>query len=78
MIFKGTLEDLKTLVNSLGHPCHWEDKGVFKMAVFDIDDSNLRLNWWPESGRLEVMGEPSDRSPFVEKLKSLIENPTTM
>jgi hypothetical protein len=78
MIFKGTLEDLKTLINSLGYPCHWEDKGVFKMEVFDIDDSNLRLNCWPESGRLEVMGEPRDRSSFVEKLRSLIEKPTFM
>jgi hypothetical protein len=74
MIFKGTLEDLKILVNSLGVPCHWEDKGAFKMAVFDINDSNLRLNWWPETGRLEVMGEPRDRLPMQEKLKELVEN----
>jgi len=72
MIFKGTLEELKTLVNSLGVPCHWEDKGVFKMAVFDIDDSNLRLNWWPETGRLEVMGEPRDRMALVAKLRELL------
>ena len=72
MIFKGTLEELKTLVNSLGLPCHWEDKGVFEMAVFDINDSNLRLNWWPETGRLEVMGEPRDRLPLVAKLKELL------
>jgi len=72
MIFKGTLEELKILVNSLGVPCHWEDKGVFEMAVFDIDDSNLRLNWWPETGRLEVMGEPNHRLPLVEKLKELL------
>ena len=72
MIFKGTLEELKTLVNSLGVPCHWEDKGVFEMAVFDIDDSNLRLNWWPETGRLEVMGEPRDRMALVAKLRALL------
>ena len=72
MIFKGTLEELKTLVDSLGVPCHWEDKGVFEMAVFDIDDSNLRLNWWPETGRLEVMGEPRDRMALVVKLKVLL------
>jgi hypothetical protein len=72
MIFKGTLEELKTLVNSLGVPCHWEDKGVFEMAVFDIDDSNLRLNWWPETGRLEVMGEPRDRMALVAKLRELL------
>ena len=72
MIFKGTLEELKTLVNSLGVPCHWEDKGVFEMAVFDIDDSNLRLNWWPETGRLEVMGEPRHRMALVAKLKELL------
>jgi len=72
MIFKGTLEELKTLVNSLGVPCHWEDKGVFEMAVFDIDESNLRLNWWPETGRLEVMGEPRDRMALVAKLRELL------
>ena len=73
MIFKGTLEELKTLVNSLEVPCHWEDKGVFEMAVFDINDSNLRLNWWPETGRLEVMGEPRDRLPLLERLRGLME-----
>jgi hypothetical protein len=72
MIFKGTLEELKILVNSLGVPCHWEDKGVFEMAIFDIDDSNLRLNWWPETGRLEVMGEPRDRVDLLAKLKELL------
>ena len=72
MIFKGTLEELKTLVNSLGLPFHWEDKGVFEMAVFDINDSNLRLNWWPETERLEVIGEPNHRLPLVEKLKELL------
>lgn len=74
MIFKVTLEELKTLVNSLGLPCHWEDKGVFEMAVFDINGSNLRLNWWPETGRLEVMGEPKDRLPLLEKLRGMTEN----
>jgi hypothetical protein len=45
MVFIGTLEELKTLVNSLGLPCHWEAKGSFEMVVFDIDDSNLRIKW---------------------------------
>jgi hypothetical protein len=72
MIFRGTLEELKTLVNSLGLPCHWEAKGAFEMAVFDINDSNLRLNWWPETGRLEVMGEPKDRVDLLAKLKELL------
>jgi hypothetical protein len=45
MVFIGTLEELKTSVNFLGHPCHWEAKGSFEMVVFDIDDSNLRINW---------------------------------
>jgi hypothetical protein len=45
MIFIGTLEELKTLVNSLGLPCNWEAKGSLEMVVFDIDDSNLRINW---------------------------------
>jgi len=72
MIYQGTLEQLKSLVASLGVSCHWEDKGSFEMAIFDDIDTNLRLNWWPETGRLEVIGEASHRLPLVAKLDELL------
>jgi hypothetical protein len=72
MVFTGTLEQLKTFVASLELPCHWENKGSFEMAVFDSEDSDLRLNWWPETGRLEITGEPKARLPLQERLKDIL------
>ena len=61
MTFNGTLAELKVLVDQLGIPCHWEHMGPFEMAVFDDGISNLKLNWWPSSGELSLVGDPEVR-----------------
>ncbi|MFQ6539151.1 MULTISPECIES: hypothetical protein [Aphanothece] len=75
MHFHGSLQDLQALVASLGLPCHWEHKGPFEMAVFDDGESNLRLNWWPGSGELRLVGDPAQRVDLekllAEKLAAL-------
>lgn len=40
----GSLEALKALVEQLGVPCRWQDRGSFQMAVFEDGVSNLKLN----------------------------------
>jgi len=59
--FHGSLADLQALVATLGVPCHWEHKGPFEMAVFDDPSSNLKLNWWPSTGVLDLVGDPEIR-----------------
>lgn len=39
-----SLEALKALVEQLGVPCRWQDRGSFQMAVFEDGVSNLKLN----------------------------------
>ncbi len=31
--------------------------------------SNLKLNWWPETGVLQLVGDPEQRLPLIEKLR---------
>lgn len=57
LTFHGSLTELQALVASLGVPCHWEHKGPFELAVFDDPASNLKLNWWPATGVLELVGD---------------------
>ena len=55
--FHGSLAELQALVATLGVPCHWEHKGPFEMAVFDDPSSNLKLNWWPSTGVIDLVGD---------------------
>ena len=72
MTFHGTLEQLQQLVDSLGIPCEWIHKGAFQMAVFHDGVSNLRLNWWPETGELTLVGDPAQRVGLQEQLNKLL------
>jgi len=72
MTFLGTLDELKVLVEALGSPGHWEHKGQFEMFVFDGQDQDLRLNWWPRSGELTLVGDPADRVGIAEELQRLL------
>lgn len=72
MTFHGTLAELRSLVDRLGVPCHWEHKGPFELAVFDDPAANLRLNWWPASGELELVGDPELRVPIQQQLSALL------
>jgi hypothetical protein len=72
MNFNGSLEGLQALVAQLAIPCHWEHKGSFELCVFDDDRSNLKLNWWPDSGALQLVGDPEVRIGVQEKLEALL------
>lgn len=70
--FHGSLDELKSIITSLDHPGHWEHKGVYELFVFDEKHTNLRLNWWPESGALTLVGDPADRDTFQAALACLL------
>jgi len=72
MTFSGTRDELVALVQQLGLPCHWEHKGAFELCVFDDGASNLRLNWWPESGELRLVGDPELRVDVERRLAPLL------
>jgi hypothetical protein len=72
MVFNGSLDELKTLVDQLGVPCQWQHKGVFQLAVFDDGVSNLKLNWWPQSGELRLVGDPEVRDTVQRQLEALL------
>lgn len=42
------------------------------MAVFEDDVSNLKLNWWPGDGRLELVGDPAQRDGLLPRLQALL------
>jgi len=72
MIFLGTLDELKALVDRLACPGNWEHKGHFEMFVCEQADTNLKLNWWPQSGTLTIVGDPAEREEMQEDLARLL------
>lgn len=72
MNYSGSLEDLKALLASLDVACHWQHMGDYELAVIEDGVSNLRLNWWPSTGELTLIGDPAQRSPLLEQLQSAI------
>ena len=75
LTFHGSLAELQALVASLGVPCHWEHKGPFELAVFDDHASNLKLNWWPATGVLELVGDPEGREGMEQRLAAALAGP---
>ena len=72
MRFNGTLEKLQKLVSELQIPCHWQHKGSYQLAVFEDGISNLKLNWWPETGDISLVGDPEVRTDAEKRLKDLL------
>ena len=72
MVFSGSREELAALVQQLGIPCHWEHKGPFELCVFDDGISNLKLNWWPDSGELTLVGDPEVLHDVQRRLIALL------
>jgi hypothetical protein len=72
MRFSGSRDQLLALVDQLGIPCHWEHKGAFELCVFEDDRGNLKLNWWPETGELLLVGDPELREPLEPRLEALL------
>ncbi len=69
MEFKGSLEELQALVAGLGQRGHWVHEGSFEMFVVDDAETNLRLNWWPGSGQLQLVGDPAQRLTLLKQLE---------
>jgi hypothetical protein len=72
MRYSGSHDQLVALVQLLGLPCHWEHKGSFELCVFDDGRSNLKLNWWPETGELQLVGDPELRGELEARLAALL------
>ena len=72
MHFRGTHEQLVALVSQLDIPCRWEHKGVWELCVFEDGVSNLKLNWWPASGELRLVGDPEVRLDVQRRLEALL------
>ena len=72
MNVQGSLEELQQLVAQLGVPCRWQHRGAFQMATFDDGVSNLKLNWWPASGELRLVGDPEVRDDMQRRLEALL------
>ena len=68
MEFHGSLLQLKAAVEKLGVPCHWEHRHDFESAFFDDEVSNLKLNWWPSTGVIQMVGDPEVREDMWNRL----------
>ena len=72
MEFRGSLEELQVLVEGLGIQGQWVHKGSFEMFVVEDGESNLKLNWWPDTGALRLVGDPAQRQGLVERLQQAL------
>ncbi|MCP9857967.1 MULTISPECIES: hypothetical protein [unclassified Cyanobium] len=72
MTFNGTLEELQARVESLGCVGHWVHQGSFEMLAVEDGVSNLRLNWWPGTGALLLVGDPAQRQELERGLKEAL------
>lgn len=72
MQFRGSRLELQALIEGLGEPGRWEDKGAFEMFVFADEQTNLRLNWWPDTGVLMLVGDPAERVEFQTALQEAL------
>jgi hypothetical protein len=72
MLFRGSREQLAALVDQLGIPCRWDYKGAWMLCTFDDGVSNLKLNWWPHSGELRLVGDPEVRLDVQRRLEELL------
>jgi hypothetical protein len=50
----------------------WVHKGSFEMFVVEDGESNLKLNWWPDTGALRLVGDPAQRQGLVERLQQAL------
>ncbi len=70
--FKGSLAELQELVSGLGCAGHWVHQGVYEMLVIEDGESNLRLNWWPDTGALMLVGDPAQRMDLEHRLRDAL------
>jgi hypothetical protein len=67
------LEELQALVTSLQLPGHWVHQGAYEMFVVEDGVSNLKLNWWPATGALRLVGDPAQREELMQELSGLLD-----
>lgn len=72
MNFHGTLGELQDLIRSAGIVATWENHGPYEVAVVEDGVSNLRLNWWPATGVIQLVGDPAQRVPLLERLNQIL------
>ena len=77
MEFHGSLLQLKAAVEKLGVPCHWEHRHDFESAFFDDEVSNLKLNWWPSTGVIQMVGDPEVREDMWNRLLLVLDHWST-
>jgi hypothetical protein len=67
MEFKGSIQDLRAIVDEMEITGHWNDEGV--LYVFWADDGAV-LNWWPKTQVLSFQGRPERRKHFMERFEA--------
>jgi hypothetical protein len=69
MQFKGSFEDLKALITLLHLQGHWVDGGEFH--TFSTDQGE-HINFWPDTGLLEVQGHPEESRRLEARLGEML------
>jgi len=72
MEFRGTLQELQELVEGLRIPGRWVHRDSFEMFLVEDGESNLKLNWWSDSGALRLVGDPAQREGMMERLEKAL------
>ena len=70
--FQGSLEELKAEVPQLNVLCPWQHTGAYELALFDDGVSNLKLNWWPRTGEIRLVGDPEVRNDIQGQIQALL------
>jgi len=68
----GSLEDLKAVIQLLHLAGHWLDEGSFHTFACDNGD---HINFWPETGELQVKGHPDSSRALAQKLEQVLNQP---
>ena len=71
--YAGSLEDLKAYVNLLHETGHWSHEGAFELYRLETGET---INYWPDSGQLQINGHPDRVAALTERLQTLIRNST--
>src|ERR1700674_4075537 len=71
--FKGSLEQLHTLLTSAGIDGAWADDGKGKHSFRSKEDGIL--NWWPSSGTIQLQGQDEAKDVLEQAISAGIAAP---
>lgn len=71
--FKGSLEELKALVESAGLKGSWKDEAGGKHSFHSQDDGVL--NWWPGTGTIQLQGQSGGKAALEAALSGGVAAP---